>query len=768
MPSLTSTPPESKTASVRSAPRSTGSSTISSSALPRVATVRRKPSAGILTTSTTPSGGRTTRITTTTPKATSTSTPRLPSTTDRHPLRIRDQNVAATRQLLKPGLGSRLAPIIKDRMPVEKSTSASTRPPAMPTVARGINKAPLTPKVATRPPAAQHQNPPIATPIARRGPRSDLVVNSHGSVQRDREEMTSPSSGLLSNNITQRSGLRQLRVDSANSTPTCTPTLERHDSWESRSGLGIATPTIDDGPRRPTVTFETLTNARQDPDSKFFYACDALKPAQQPTHAKPVMAQQKPATFFYANGETVPPRTNAPNHQLAPVLASPPVPQENASKFVYANGVPDLPRPGPPQPNTASSVVSTSSRIPTSRPATAVPHTPYSPRPSSPVKLSPYPATKPATNPTSPLTRSPGAATNTFGGQSFQRTGRPAGAGHARTRSLTSNLTIAEPPAVARIMSVHGSLPIPEHPSQPSSVLAPPFSALPTSPTTTGFASLLQAAEDFAEEDDAQPDSLNSPAKSPSQEKQLTDLVASARRERKVQDLEITNASLEAINRTLERQLRKQTAELRRYRRLSRSGRLSLNSVGSRIPSDATVDGGALARAGMGLDDLSEEESEMEAQEEDAEDEDDDFSGSESSGDLNPSTMKLRDARHRQRDERRLQLDLSKHQQLLVDSQKINQSLKRCLGWTEELIKEGKRALEYKVRVSEVEIGGRVLAPEDIEAREAREAREEAEELAREDEDDGEDDEDATLNVTSWGKDPQDRDSGIELPTDGG
>ncbi|KAK4452149.1 hypothetical protein QBC34DRAFT_41324 [Podospora aff. communis PSN243] len=768
MPSLTFTPPEPTTVSARrSAP---SLSTTSSPAPPRAATLRRKPSAGILTTSTTPSGGRTTRITTTTPKAASTSAPRLTPTTDRHPLRNRDQNVAATRQPLKPGLGSRLAPIITNRMPFDKPPSASTRPPTMPTVARGVNKTPLTPKVATRPPTAQHQNPPIATPLARRGPRSDLVLNSHGSVQREREELASPASGLLSNNITPRSGLRQLRVDSPSSTPAGTPTLERHDSWESRSALGIAASTIDDGPRRPTVTFETPTNVRQDPDSKFFYASDAPKPAQQPTLAKPVTAQQKPATFFYANGDTVPSLGNASNPQSAPVLASPLVPQDTASKFVYANGIPDLPvsspRAGPSQPNTASSVGSTTSRIPTSRPTTAAPQTPYSPRPSSPVKLSPFPATKPTTNSTSPLTRSPGGATNTIGNQSFQRSGRPPGAGHARTRSLTSNLTIAEPPAVARIMSVHGSLPIPENSAHPSNDLAPPFIALPTSPTRSGFASLLQAAEEFAEEDEAQPESLNSPAKSPSQEKQLTDLVASARRERKVQDLEITNASLEAINRTLERQLRKQTAEIRRYRRLSRSGRLSLTSAGSRVASDATVDGGALARAGMGLDDLSEEESEIEAQE-DTEDEDDDYSGSESSGDLNCSTMKLRDARHRQKDERRLQLDLSKHQQLLIDSQKINQSLKRCLGWTEELIKEGKRALEYKVRVSEVEIGGRVLAPEDIEAREAREAREN-EELAREDEDDGEDDEDSTLNVTSWGKDPQDRDSGIELPADGG
>jgi hypothetical protein len=77
--------------------------------------------------------------------------------------------------------------------------------------------------------------------------------------------------------------------------------------------------------------------------------------------------------------------------------------------------------------------------------------------------------------------------------------------------------------------------------------------------------------------------------------------------------------------------------------------------------------------------------------------------------------MAENDLRHRKKDEKRLQLDLSKHQQLLIDSQKMNQSLKRCLGWTEELISEGKKALEYHVRVSDVELGGRVLAPDEVE-----------------------------------------------------
>ncbi|KAF2454225.1 hypothetical protein BDY21DRAFT_353380 [Lineolata rhizophorae] len=46
---------------------------------------------------------------------------------------------------------------------------------------------------------------------------------------------------------------------------------------------------------------------------------------------------------------------------------------------------------------------------------------------------------------------------------------------------------------------------------------------------------------------------------------------------------------------------------------------------------------------------------------------------------------------------------------------KMNQSLKRCLGWTEELIKDGRKALEYRVRVSDVKLGGRVLRDEEDE-----------------------------------------------------
>jgi hypothetical protein len=181
---------------------------------------------------------------------------------------------------------------------------------------------------------------------------------------------------------------------------------------------------------------------------------------------------------------------------------------------------------------------------------------------------------------------------------------------------------------------------------------------------------------------------------------QLTELAANARRERKVLDLEISNSSLLAINRQLEREVKKQKTEIRRFRRLSRAGRLSTRSL------DAEVDG----QAGSGaLGSLSEEDEDFESEEES----EDDLSASDSSSaedsTLSPSVIAEKDARKLAKDSKRLKLDLHKHRELLVDSQKLNQSLKRCMTWTEEMILEGRRALEYKVRVSDVKLGGRVL-----------------------------------------------------------
>lgn len=229
------------------------------------------------------------------------------------------------------------------------------------------------------------------------------------------------------------------------------------------------------------------------------------------------------------------------------------------------------------------------------------------------------------------------------------------------------------------------------------------------------MASVLEAAdsmEDHDEDESTLGSELTSPKSSiGSGSDQLTELVANARRERVMQDLQITNGSLEAINRTLERQLRKQTNELRRFKRLARAGRLSSanTAASSRIASGSTVSEtpeGPLNQ--LDLSDLSEEGSDSDLRGEDEGDLESEMSESESTGSdraASPITMASRDVRHRRQDEKRLKVDLSKHRQLLVDSQKMNQSIKRCLGWTEELISEGRRALAYQVRVSEEDMG---------------------------------------------------------------
>lgn len=107
-------------------------------------------------------------------------------------------------------------------------------------------------------------------------------------------------------------------------------------------------------------------------------------------------------------------------------------------------------------------------------------------------------------------------------------------------------------------------------------------------------------------------------------------------------------------------------------------------------------------------DDEDEEKSEPE-DDSDAEtfdDEDDSMLSNDSSSVLGSTAR----ARRRTRDEKRLMLDLSKHQQLLIDSERLNQSIKRCLNFTEELIKTGNKALEYRVGIGDLKLGGRVLS----------------------------------------------------------
>ena len=160
-----------------------------------------------------------------------------------------------------------------------------------------------------------------------------------------------------------------------------------------------------------------------------------------------------------------------------------------------------------------------------------------------------------------------------------------------------------------------------------------------------------------------------------------------ARVERKITDLEISNSSLLAINRTLERQMRKQNAELRRIRRLSFPGGLAMFPAQSFRSSLSEGEGSGS---------------------EDDVDRDNNGSDHESSnGAESESRLGVGDTKE-------VYIDLARHQELLDGSRSMNHSIKRCLLRTDDLIKDGRKALEYKVRANDVSLGGRVLPPEEL------------------------------------------------------
>lgn len=211
---------------------------------------------------------------------------------------------------------------------------------------------------------------------------------------------------------------------------------------------------------------------------------------------------------------------------------------------------------------------------------------------------------------------------------------------------------------------------------------------------------------------------LLSPKLSPNKLEHANELAADARRERKVLDLEISNSSLLAINQTLEREMRKQLAELRRFRRQSQFGRTSdaqsLRSGSKKIGVLSGIDASSNRNrfAGHLLSRLSIEDE----YDEDGDDKDSpsklSFSSPNSlSDDGAPPTSHAA-----LEDSKRLYLNYSRHRALLIDSQKLNQSIERCLGCSEDLIVAGKKALDYRVDVHELEsFTGRVLLPDELE-----------------------------------------------------
>jgi hypothetical protein len=569
--------------------------------------------------------------------------------------------------------------------------------------AKTVNKTPLTPRVAV-------SNTSVTpSPLPRKEPRYENTATPTGS---RKEELSTPVSAFLNTNITPRSSSRKTRgIESGNTTPSHTPTgsatpdvhrFVNDRPVSSGGGLNISALELN-GPKRPTVSFSPALSeagsqrdqSQSEADTKFFYASDAQSAASQPRQQRPAL-ESKTSSFFYANGEAIPPPISSSGSAVGSIAGSSVGEDRSQPKFFHANGTPDL-RLQP-----SNHVSTTSPNVSNSRPAprlaarsAGLPLSPLQ-RPPSPTKFGPSvpPSTlKHASALPSPLaTRSQTAQEIPSVRSNSGSTSRRA-SGHERAAS-TSVLDMS--PSVRRVSNAASTV--------PSSPLHPMYFPIMEVVSTPEELMSEPGNDEGSVLSDLQ--GPQSPVKTGHTLEHMNELAANARRERKVLDLEITNSSLAAINRTLEREMRKQTAELRRYRRLSRSGRLSILSSASMRTS--TTSFGMTDVDGMPLSDMSEE---------DSEDEEDTTSEEESidEGSLSPGAMAESDLRHRKKDEKRLQLDLSKHQQLLVDSQNMNQSLKRCLGWTEELINEGKKALAYNVRVSDIELGGRVLAPNEEE-----------------------------------------------------
>ena len=547
---------------------------------------------------------------------------------------------------------------------------------------------------------ARHASPRIAgSPAPYKSPTllKESQWDSNRTPQRKRiDDIATPVTTILSSNITPRSGSRKARVESASSTPietpSGTPVRSRPTSIVSMSNgtkcsltslHGPETKTLDGQITRPNASSATngskplprvplqvngRDTATPENEPKFFHASEAkdlcaLKPLSQRLNAQ----QPKSPCFFYANGE-VDDGIPASSSTTSPLLNEVPL-----SKFFHANGASEI---------TSKSDSRTEGYLPRAKTFSQLENLQTSPKQGA---FSPGPLHRPP----SPLKEVSVARRNSK--QSSPRSSVVSANRPLRRSSLKS---LVQTPPHSRSKSVASI----EH------------------NITTVHDDNSLASGTFVEEPASFPPDLQTQSTLPiatplSPIKTVLDsnhdVAASARRERKVLDLEISNSSLLAINRTLEREMRKQNNELRRYRRLTQAGRLSLarsnHSVSTQRLSTLASEDSELSD---GEDCLDFDTFEYDGNDEDEEDEESMLSTVQEP--LSPST------RQRAKDAKRLQLDLSRHHELIVDSQKLNQSIKRCLGWTDTLIEEGKKALAYHVHLSKVEAtGGRVLRREE-------------------------------------------------------
>ncbi|KAH2337418.1 hypothetical protein KXW87_006298 [Aspergillus fumigatus] len=553
-------------------------------------------------------------------------------------------------------------------MTSDKQNNGPLAKPFTPTLSAAFNrtsKSPLTPK--------------LANPSAYRTPKR-LALSEHPSSTPDAE-----TASFLSVNVTPRSGSRNSRRDGFSS-PGNAPSSGQSSPQVQYSHAGVGhvassggcrterSPARSNGKLEPSRgnRAKTLTTERPNtprPNSysdsstsrMFFHAYDARSPnsSDGDIRSKQLSKPSSPATFVYANGEQEEQTQGEEANITAPTVKRRSI---GSSRLALA----------------PKALPVTSPRL---RPAKLADST---------ARLSD--ATSQVSSPRDGISEVSSQAHSSFSGAFPARTPIPA-VRHIKSSSLDSASS-----------GVHPKEGLKPSPIIVSTVGSPVETESAASESMPGLRPRILSNGSMTSVDTHLSSAAQSPVKSDTGQAN-NDVVLNARIERKILDLEISNSSLLAINRTLEREMRKQNAELRRYRRLSRSGRLSM------APSTRSFSGTSLGITNE-LDEEASELSSIRSPEELSEYSDEDSTMD--SGVVSPDSLADHDARHRVKDEKRFFVDLAKHQELLADSQKINQSLKRCLGWTEELIKEGKKALEYSVHVNDVQLGGRVLSPEEL------------------------------------------------------
>ncbi|KAK3068395.1 hypothetical protein LTR53_014062 [Teratosphaeriaceae sp. CCFEE 6253] len=676
----------------------------------------------------------------------------------------------------------------------------NTTRPLRPTIASNrAARPPLTPRLA-----GTTATPPAKSNLAKTPP----TVRSEPPKQTPRAKPDGAPAGtpLVTANITPRSSARKSRVDSSQSTPTQAdeptslprPTSSlafahpREERPGSISSLGFVSPRAarprsivsDLGSSRgrspPVVRSPTRFGLSDAPaertaDTRFFHASDM--PKSEPAPAKSLELKKTP-TFVYADGKQEPGRQSSRSSRATSPVLSAVSEQRSSGPWLRSDSVAN------PPPLLSPALSTLSSTSPFFAAATGH-RQPRSPSPSKEnIHLS-YRKGASQIFGTRPLVQKPETTGGTASVISGDRRGSlmsNTGAPHRKSPSLSSMDSgishASRRRSATTVQDASPSTPIAKSATVPRAARVPPSidTSLSLAQATAGSSLPPPTAG-----------ATFSPTKS------LADFAADARRERKVLDLEISNSSLLAVNTSLEREVRRQKAELKRFRRLTRAGRFSTGmgegrERAARFSEGLSVlgegdergegQGGGYGDFGppSGFTDLYDDYS--------ASDSDDETESVLSGGGAEPRSPTTRGNERLDRDEKRLRGEMAKHKELLVQSQMMNQSLKRCTYTTEAMIAEGKRALEYQVRVSDVRLGGRILTGHELEEEDETPGEGEG----REEDGLGLDVEDDTLHADEGGEteaflrvwrgvgklaeegseESGDRDSGIEVDRDRG